>query len=96
MATRKATLSSPPNDSRGPEGRPAKRAKVNDVNQIGTSSMELSNGMQPEDTSVAALLSEDEEETNPGQSNSEPRASDLYLDTVRHPMVPTQHHLHDL
>jgi U4/U6.U5 tri-snRNP-associated protein 2 len=92
MATRKQTLSSSVNDSRASDERPTKRAKVDDVNQASTSSVEPSNDL--EDTTGEALLSEDEEdEIGPGQSNNAPRASDLYLDTVRRSMTPTQHPL---
>ncbi|KAG0707555.1 cysteine proteinase [Suillus ampliporus] len=78
MASRKQTI---PNDSRSFGERPAKRAKVDDEHQASTSSAEPSNGM--EDTTGSALLSEDEE----GRPKNEPRASDLYLDTINRALL---------
>ena len=95
MANRKQTLPPSTNYSRTSDERPAKRAKVDDINQASTSSVEPLNGT--EDSNGAIQLSEDEEgleeEVGPVQSNNEPRASDLYLDTVRHSMIPTQQSL---
>jgi U4/U6.U5 tri-snRNP-associated protein 2 len=93
MASRKQFLPPSMNGPRTSDERPAKRAKVDDVNHASTSSVEPSDTV----TTGAALLSEDEEgledEVGPGQSNNEPRASDLYLDTVRHPMTLTRYPL---
>lgn len=92
MASRKQAI---PNDSCSLGERPAKRAKVDDERQASTSSAEPSHGM--EEITGAARPSEDEDEdglgdeVESGQSKNEPRASDLYLDTVRHSMIPIAH-----
>jgi U4/U6.U5 tri-snRNP-associated protein 2 len=82
MASRKQTLPPSTNDSRTSDERPAKRVKVDDMSQASTSSLEPSNGM--EDIEAAEDEESIEDEVDPGQSKNEPRASDLYLDTVSH------------
>lgn len=92
MTNRKQAI---PNDSLSFDERPAKRTKVDDEREESTSSAEPSHVMA--DITGAARVSEDEDEegledeVEPGQSKNEPRASDLYLDTVRHSMKPIAH-----
>jgi U4/U6.U5 tri-snRNP-associated protein 2 len=95
MASKKQAI---PSDSRSFGERPAKRAKVDDERQASTSSAEPSNGMEDSITGEARLAEDEDEdeegledEVEPGQSKNEPRASDLYLDTVRHSVKPFAH-----
>ncbi|KAG1771311.1 cysteine proteinase [Suillus occidentalis] len=88
MASRKQAI---PNDSCGFDERPVKRVKVDDERQASTSSAEPSHDM--EETTGAARPSEDEDEdglgdeVESGQSKNEPRASDLYLDTINRALL---------
>jgi hypothetical protein len=93
MASRKQAI---PSDSHSFGERPAKRAKVDDERQASTSSAEPSNGMEDSITGEARLAEDEDEEgledeVELGQSKNEPRASDLYLDTVRHSVKPIAH-----
>ncbi|KAG1793867.1 uncharacterized protein HD556DRAFT_1372043 [Suillus plorans] len=88
MTSRKQAI---PNDSLSFDERPAKRTKVDDEREESTSSAEPSHAMA--DITGAARVSEDEDEegledeVQPGQSKSEPRASDLYLDTINRALL---------
>lgn len=89
MASRKQAI---PSDSRSFGERPAKRAKVDDERQASTSSAEPSNGMEDSITGEARLAEDEDEEgledeVEPGQSKNEPRASDLYLDTINRALL---------
>ncbi|KAG1828175.1 hypothetical protein EV424DRAFT_1318646 [Suillus variegatus] len=88
MTNRKQAI---PNDSLSFDERPAKRTKVDDEREESTSSAEPSHVMA--DITGAARVSEDEDEegledeVEPGQSKNEPRASDLYLDTINRALL---------
>ncbi|KAG2118103.1 uncharacterized protein F5147DRAFT_742773 [Suillus discolor] len=87
MTSRKQAI---PNDSLSFDERPAKRTKVDDEREESTSSAEPSHAMA--DITGAARVSEDEDEgledeVEPGQSKNEPRASDLYLDTINRALL---------
>jgi U4/U6.U5 tri-snRNP-associated protein 2 len=89
MASKKQAI---PSDSRSFGERPAKRAKVDDERQASTSSAEPSNGMEDSITGEARLTEDEDEEgledeVEPGQSKNEPRASDLYLDTINRALL---------